>query len=145
MATMGFTESFIERLTQSDVQKMEEARRISIGSGEPEEWENPEAGASGTVTSVAAQRRPPPPTPVKVKKDQLESLPIMDAVDEPYVVTSAGGANVRGGPGINYAVVDRLGGGERITAIGKIRDDDWYVVGRGNVGIGYVFSELLEP
>lgn len=26
-----------------------------------------------------------------------------------------------------------------------MRDDDWYLVGRGKVGIGYVFAELLEP
>jgi uncharacterized protein YgiM (DUF1202 family) len=70
---------------------------------------------------------------------------MMDAVGEPFTVSSSGGANVRGGPGTSYEVVDRLAGSEQVTAIGRVRDDDWYLVGRGSVGIGYVFAELLEP
>lgn len=141
----GFTESFIDRLTQSDVRKMDEARRISIETGKTEEWENPETGASGTVSSVPAEPKPPEPTPVKVKKNRLESLPVMVAIGEPYTVANAGGANVRGGPGTAYEVVDKLARAERVKAIGKVQDDDWYLVGRGDVGIGYVFGELLEP
>lgn len=141
----GFTESFIDRLTQSDVRKMDEARRISIQTGKTEEWKNPETGASGTVTSVPAEPKPPEPTPVKVQKDRLESLPVMVAIGEPFVVANAGGANVRGGPGTAYEIVDKLARNERIKAIGKVRDDDWYLVGRGEVGIGYVFGELIEP
>lgn len=145
VAVTGFTESFIDQLTQSDVRKIDEARRISIESGKTEEWENPETGASGTVTSVPAEPKPPEPTPVKVKKDRLANLPVMVAVGEPYTVANAGGANVRGGPGTAYEVVDKLAKAERVNAIGKVRDDDWYLVGRGEVGIGYVFGELLEP
>lgn len=144
VAMTGFTESFLEQMTQSDVREINDARERSITTGEDQSWKNPETGASGSVSSVPADPRPPAPIPVTVKKDRLESLPRMEAVGEPFVVLSNAGANVRGGPGTAYAVVDRLGGAERVQAIGKVQDDDWYLVGRDNVGIGYVFGELLQ-
>lgn len=146
MVTMaGFTDTFIEQLSQSDVRRINEAREESIRSGEVEEWSNPETGTSGRVSSEPAEPRQPQPTPVKVKRDRLESLPMMDAVGSPYVVNASGGVNVRGGPGTGYAVVDRLLDTEKVTAIGKVREQPWYLVGRGEVGIGYVFADLMEP
>jgi uncharacterized protein YgiM (DUF1202 family) len=144
-AMSGFTASFLERLAESDVREINEARNISIETGEPQVWENPQTGASGRVESTPAPPRAPEPTPVKVKKDRLQSLPMMDAVGAPYVVVSRSGINVRGGPDTDYSVVDRLQGNERIQAIGKVRDADWFLVGRGSVGIGYVFADLIEP
>jgi hypothetical protein len=143
-AMSGFTVAFLERLTESDVRRINDARQASIETGEPQVWENPETGASGRVESRPAEPRAPEPTAVKVKKDQLQSLPMMDAVGEPYVVVSRTGVNVRGGPATDYPVVDRLQSEERVQAIGKVRDAEWYLVGRGPVGIGYVFAELIE-
>lgn len=145
VAMSGFTEAFIKQLSQSDVRRINEARDKSIATGEEQSWENPETGAFGIVASQPAEPRPPEPMPVKVKKDRVASLPMMDAVGEPFSVSAGGGANVRGGPGTDYEVVDRLENGERVRGIGKVRDEDWYLVGRGNVGIGYVFGELLQP
>lgn len=144
-AMSGFTEAFIKQLSQSDVRQINEARDRSIASGEEQTWENPETGASGTVATQPAEQRPPEPTPVKVKRGRLKSLPVMEAVGEPYVVDAAGGVNVRGGPSTDYEVVDRLEDAERIRAIGKVRGEDWYLVGRGSVGIGYVFGDLIAP
>jgi uncharacterized protein YgiM (DUF1202 family) len=143
-AMTGFTQAFIKQLQASDVRRINEARDRSIATGEDQTWENPETGASGKVSSEPAPPRPAQPTPVTVKKDQLKSLPMMDAVGEPYVVTASGGANVRGGPGTSYAVVDTLGSQEKVQAIGKVHEADWYLVGRGSVGIGYVFGNLLD-
>jgi uncharacterized protein YgiM (DUF1202 family) len=144
VAIAGFTESFTRQLARGDVRRMSEARDRSIETGEPQDWENPDSGASGQVQTRQIAPKPPEPTPVKVRKDQLQSLPMMDAVGEPYVVTARNGANVRGGPGTDYPVTDRLAGDERIHAIGKVRDEDWYLVGRGQVGIGYVIGDLIE-
>lgn len=143
VAMSGFTESFMEQLSQSDVRKMNDARDKAIETGEPQVWENRETGASGQITSTPAPPRPPAPTPVKVKRDRVAALPLMDAVGEPYVVTATGGVNVRGGPGTSYEVVDRLAGDDRVQAISKVRDQNWYLVGRGSVGIGYVFGDLI--
>jgi hypothetical protein len=144
VAIAGFTEAFTRELARSDVRRMTEARDRSIETGEAQEWENPETGASGQVQTRQIAPRPPEPTPVTVKKDRLQSLPMMDAVGEQYIVTARNGANVRGGPGTEYAVTDRLAGEERVQAIGKVRDEDWYLVGRGAVGIGYVIGDLIE-
>lgn len=143
-AMSGFTEAFIEQLTQSDVRRINDARERSITTGEDQTWENPETGATGRVSSQPAEQRPPEPTPVKVKKDRLESLPAMEAVGERFVVNAGAGINVRGGPGTDYAVVDRLEAQEQIQGIGKVLNEEWYLVGRDSVGIGYVFGELLE-
>ncbi len=144
VAMSGFTEAFIEQLTQSDVREINEARERSIATGEDQVWRNPQTGAFGEVSSAPAEPRPPAPTPVKVKRDRLESLPLMDAVGEAMVVDAEGGANVRGGPSTDYEVVDRLSENERVRAIGKVRDADWFLVGRDSVGIGYVYGDLLE-
>lgn len=146
MVTMsGFSETFIRKLSEGDVRRINEAREASIRSGETEEWSNPETGASGRIRSEPAPPQPPQPTPVKVKRDRLESLPMMNAVGQPYTVIRGGGANVRGGPGVGYQVVETLGTGEKVTAIARVQDQPWFLVGRDDVGIGYVFEAALAP
>ena len=148
-ATMlaGFSDEFVKRMSQDDVRKAAQARDQSLRDGQPQTWKNPESGASGSVQTEKAQTLPPKPTTVSVAQGQVdtEKLPIMDAVGEPYQVTSAKGANVRGGPGTAYSVVESLLPKEPITAIARIRGEDWYMIGRGNVAIGYVFGNLIGP
>ncbi len=148
-ATMvtGFSTEFVKRMTQDDVKRAADARDESIRTGQPQTWSNPETGASGLVETKPAEPKPPAPTPVKVQKDRVTSdaLPMMDAVGETYVVTSARGANVRGGPGTTYAVVESLKTNDQIDAIARVRDQDWFMVGRGQVGIGYVAGTLIKP
>jgi uncharacterized protein YgiM (DUF1202 family) len=148
-ATMlvGFSDSFVKRMTQDDVRQAAAARDRSLQDGQPQVWNNPESGASGIVETKKAESRPPQPTTVSVAQNgvDVEKLPIMDAVGEPYQVVSAKGANVRGGPGTTYSIVESLKTKEAITAIAKIRGEDWYMIGRGNVAIGYVFGNLIGP
>jgi uncharacterized protein YgiM (DUF1202 family) len=143
----GFSAEFVKRMTTSDVKAAAVARDESIRTGQPQQWRNPETGASGTVETAPAPAQPPTPTPVKVQKARVapDALPPMDAVGEEYVVSGARGANVRGGPGTQYAVVDSLAAQERIRAIARVRGQDWYLVGRGTVGIGYVAGSLIAP
>jgi surface antigen len=143
-ALSGFTEAFVDQLTQTDVRRINDARERSIATGEDQSWKNPDTGASGRVSSEPAEQRPPEPTPVKVKKDRLQTLPTMEAVGERFVVNAGGGANGRGGPGTSYGVVDRLEAQEQVQGISKVVDEEWYLVGRDSVGIGYVFGELLQ-
>lgn len=148
-ATMvtGFSTEFVKRMSEGDVKRAADARDESIRTGTPQTWSNPDSGASGVVETAAAEPQPPKLTPVKIRKDRVTSdtLPMMDAVGEAYVVTSARGANVRGGPGTSYAVVESLKPQEQIDAIARVRDQDWYMVGRGQVGIGYVAGSLIVP
>jgi uncharacterized protein YgiM (DUF1202 family) len=139
----GFTAEFIERMTSEDLEKAGEARQKSIATGEPQEWENPESGASGTVETKPAPAQPPKPTPVKVEKEVEMTAPIMDAVGEPYVVTASNGVNVRKGPGTDFPVVMKMASGERFNAIAKIQDQNWYLIGKGNTGKGYASGDLI--
>lgn len=148
-ATMvtGFSTEFVKRMSQDDVKRAADARDESIRTGAPQTWSNPDSGASGVVETAAAPPQPPTPTPVKVRKDRVmsDALPVMDAVGEAYLVASARGANVRGGPGTDYAVVESLKPQEQIDAIARVRGQDWFMVGRGQVGIGYVAGSLIAP
>lgn len=139
----GFTAEFIERMTAEDLEKASEARQKSIETGEPQEWENPESGASGTVETKPAPPKPPEPTPVKVEKEVEMTAPIMDAVGEQYMVTAPSGVNVRRGPGTEFPVVMKMGSGERFTAIARLQDANWYLVGKGNTGKGYASGDLI--
>jgi uncharacterized protein YgiM (DUF1202 family) len=143
----GFSTEFVKRMTQSDVKAAAVARDEAIRTGQPQQWSNPETGAKGFVETKPAEPQPPKPTPVKVKKASVapDAWPVMDAVGEDYVVTGARGANVRSGPGTQYAVVANLSAQEQIRAISRVRGQDWFMVGRGQVGIGYVAGSLIGP
>jgi uncharacterized protein YgiM (DUF1202 family) len=143
----GFSEEFIKRMSQDDVRQAAQARNESLRDGQPHSWHNAQSGAGGTVETKPAQTIPPKPTPVAVEQGRVEvtALPVMDAVGESYEVTSAKGANVRGGPGVTYSIVESLRPKDAVTAIAKVREQNWYMVGRGNVGIGYVFGDLIGP
>ncbi len=148
-ATMlaGFSDQFIKRMSQEDVRQATDARDQSLRDGQPQVWRNSQSGASGTVETKPAASIPPKPTPVTVQQDRVDvaKLPLMDAVGEPYQVVSSKGANVRGGPGTTYSIVESLRPKEALTAIAKVRGADWFMVGRGNVGIGYVLGSLIGP
>jgi|KBSSwiStaDraftv2_1062776.scaffolds.fasta_scaffold20273_2 hypothetical protein len=147
-ATMlaGFSADFVKRMSQEDVRQAAEARDRSLREGQPQIWTNPESGASGTVETKKAESTPPKPTTVAMEsRVEVDTLPIMDAIGEPYQVVSEKGANVRGGPGTTYSVVESLKAKDPITALAKVRGEDWYMIGRGNVAIGYVFGNLIGP
>jgi hypothetical protein len=50
---------------------------------------------------------------------------------------ATGDLNIRKGPGTNHPVTGALSAGETITAVGKLQDGDWYLVGRNGVATGY--------
>jgi surface antigen len=138
----GFSEEFVKRMTQEDVRQLTEAREQAIYTGQPQVWTNPQSGASGSVTSTPAPPKPPAPVQVNALPGRVGTPPEMVAVGEQYTATKT--ANVRGGPATTYAVVDSLKANEPIMAIGKVKAGDWFMVGRGDVAIGYVASSLIS-
>ena len=140
----GFTDEFIKKMTREDVSQAAAAREQAIASGQTQSWSNPQSGASGTVTSKPAPPKPPAPMQIKAVPGSIGTPPEMVAVGERYTVTGAKGANVRGGPGTSYGVVTSLAANEQITAIGKTKAGDWFMVGRGDVAIGYVAASLIQ-
>lgn len=140
----GFSEEFIKKMTQEDVRQAATAREEAIATGETQTWSNAQSGASGTVTSTPAPPKPAAPVEIKAVPGSIGTPPEMIAVGERYVVKGDTGVNVRGGPGTSYAVVASLAAKEQIMAIGKTTAGDWYMVGRGDVAIGYVAASLIQ-
>ncbi|MGH8494755.1 MAG: hypothetical protein ACREVN_01305, partial [Gammaproteobacteria bacterium] len=132
-AAKGFSAGFVERMTPGDLEEAAAARNRSIETGEPQTWSNPETGTAGTVRTVPAESRPAAPTQVTVG-ELIEVNAPMIAVGEPYIVTAPSGVNVRAGPGTQYPVVMQLADAQHFDAIARLRDDDWYLIGKGSVG-----------
>ena len=72
------------------------------------------------------------------------ATPELDVLDAPYVALK--NANVRERPDVKSPRVTTLSKGSEITALGKVRDKNWYLVARDGKELGYVFGTLLgEP
>jgi len=140
----GFSEEFVRRMTQEDVRMAANAREQAIDSGKTQTWSNAQSGASGTVVSQPAAPRPPAPVKIAAQPGVVGTPPELEAVGEPYVVKGGKPINVRGGPGTTFDVVGSLAPNERIKALAKVKASDWYLVGRGDVAIGYVSGSLMQ-
>jgi len=59
--------------------------------------------------------------------------------DIPYVIVMSAYLNVRTGPGINYAVLGAVTGGDQLPVVGRTADNTWYQV-EANFGTGWVYA-----
>ena len=73
----------------------------------------------------------------------LRELPAMEEIDAPYI--AAGNVNVRGGPGTQYMIVDRLRRDDEVYVQGKVADRDWLMVTLDSGDAGFVYRPLLSP
>lgn len=62
--------------------------------------------------------------------------------DTPYVVVLATYLNVRTGPGINYAIMGAVRGGQTLPVVGRTADNSWYQV-TATFGTGWVYSGFV--
>jgi len=142
---VGFSAEFIKQMSQRDLKMIAAARDRSVQTGQIESWQNPQTGASGSVDSTLAAPKPPQPTPIKVQKNTVEALPVLDAVGEEYIVTANGGANMRSGPATTYKIVNKAAGGQTLMAIAKVQNQNWFLMGRDSIAAGYIFGDLVMP
>lgn len=142
---VGFSAEFIRQMSQRDLKMIAAARDRSVRTGQIETWQNPQTGASGSVDSTLAAPKPPQPTPIKVQKNTVEALPVLDAVGDEYIVTANGGANMRSGPATTYNIVNKAASGQTLTAIAKVQNQNWFLMGRDSIAAGYVFGDLVMP
>lgn len=140
----SFSAEFVERMTREDLQKVSEAREQSIRTSEPQVWENPDSGARGIAESVPAEPRPPATVPITVEERVDMTAPILDAVGEPYLVR-VDSASILSGPGSAYVAVAELLRGERVNAIARVQQTNWFLVGDGPIGKGYLDGDMIEP
>jgi hypothetical protein len=140
----SFSAEFVERMTREDLQKVSEAREQSIRTGEPQVWENPDSGARGIAESFPVEPRPPATEPITVEERVDMTAPILDAVGEPYLVR-VDSASIMSGPGSTYAAVVEIARGARVNAIARVQQTNWFLVGDGPIGRGYLDGDLIEP
>jgi surface antigen len=127
-------------LDEQDRQRLAQSTYNTLQTGQPQSWHNPETGVRATTTvkqSTTQQQQ----VQVKVLKDKVKTVPPMEFVGEEYSANK--NVNVRGGPGTDYVVVDKLTAGEHINVVGKVAGKPWYMISRGGVGSGFVYTSLL--
>jgi surface antigen len=129
-------------LDEIDRQKLAEATQHTAVTGQPEKWHNPDTGVT-VQTKVASTTTKTEPVTVPVLKDRVQEVPPLELIGMPY--QAKGSTNVRGGPGTDYKVVGALHQGQAIPVVGKVKGRDWFMVGEGGAGSGFVSTSLLEP
>ena len=77
-----------------------------------------------------------------VRKKNIEPPPKLELIGEKYRAKVS--SNVRQSPTTDSVIVGGLKEGEIFNAVGKVIDKNWYLVGKDNIAIGYVYGDLVE-
>lgn len=130
----------IRQLSARDKSMHQNAINQAVSTGESQTWSNSETGNSG---SVVVRPLPSKRTTreIQTPKGRLEAIPPLDEIEEVYVAKSE--ANVRGGPGTDFVIVDKLQSQEAVKVFGKVKGQNWYLIGEDDVAVGYVSASLL--
>ncbi len=126
-----------ERDRQALAQQTQQALQFSR-DGQSSQWESAHSGATATITPVkteTVQRQ------IEVKRaPSVQPVANMTLINKPYRAVKS--ANVRNAPDLNAEKVGGLPVDTTFTAIGRT-DNDWIMVGRRGVTIGYVYAPLV--
>lgn len=127
-----------ERDRQALAQQTQQALQYSQ-DGQSSQWVSAHSGASATITPVRSetvQRQ------VAVKRSpKVQPVANMALLNQPYKAVKS--ASVRNAPSTSADKVAGLPAGATFTAVGRT-DNDWIMVGRRGVTIGYVYAPLVE-
>lgn len=127
-----------DRDRQALAQQTQQALQFSQ-DGQSSQWTSPHSGATATITPVkteTVQRQ------VAVKRaPKVQPVANMTLLNQPYRAVKS--ANVRNAPDLNAEKVAGLPVDTTFTAIGRTQND-WIMVGRRGVTIGYVYAPLVE-
>lgn len=107
--------------------------------GQVTSWTSAHSGATAQITPVSTQTES---RQVAVKRTaQVQAVPNMKLLNSPYRTIKS--ANVRNAPDQGAEKVGGLAAGSTFTAIGRT-DNNWIMVGRRGVSVGYVHAPLVE-
>jgi uncharacterized protein YgiM (DUF1202 family) len=101
--------------------------------------------ASAATQTAAPKQSSTQPTSQPVQQAAAAPAsppPKIEAIDETYVATKS--ANIRVAPDVGAKRIAALKPGERITVLGKVSGQDWYLVGRNDKPLGYVVTNQLQ-
>lgn len=127
-------------LSERDEKRLAEATQTTAVTGQTQTWTGGDSVASGRTRVVGTGTRQASEA-VPVLKARVKEVPPFQYVGEKYRSLATG--NVRGGPGTDYQVVDKIASGETVDVVGKVDGKPWYMIGDGGVGTGFVHADLL--
>lgn len=107
--------------------------------GQSSQWSSAHSGATATITPVKTETVE---RQIAVKRaPQVQPVANMTLINKPYRAIKS--ANVRNAPNLEGQKVAGLPVNTTFTAVGRT-DNDWIMVGRRGVTIGYVYAPLVE-
>lgn len=130
-------------LTKKDQQGIAQTSQQALDTGQTQTWTNPDTGVTTTAEVEQVAYRPAPTGGAAGDPSRLAwRVPTMQLVGADYAATTK--TNVRGGPSTDYAVMDQLEAGETVRVVGKVANENWYMISRNGIGKGFVFGDLLR-
>ena len=129
-------------LDEADRVTLANSTEKAFSTGSSQAWSNPETGVSGTV-KVKESSTQNKSVKLAVLKDKVQEVPPMEFYGENYQARQ--NMNVRGGPGTDYLVVDKLLADEVVTVVGKVNNQPWYMISKGGAASGFVHESLMQP
>lgn len=130
-------------LDERDRARLAQSTEQTFRTGASQNWTNPDTGVTATTVVKEETVTPQQQVQIPVLKGKVQQLPPLELIGEDYTATTT--ANVRGGPGTDYVVVDSLPKGSVTRVVGKVDGADWYLVSKNNAGSGFVAGSLLKP
>ncbi len=122
-----------EALAEQTQQALQHAQ-----DGQATQWSSTHSDARATITPVKTETVE---RQVAVKRTpKVQPVANMTLINQPYRALKS--ANVRNAPDLKAEKVAGLPTGTTFTAIGRT-DNDWIMVGRRGVTIGYVYAPLV--
>ena len=85
----------------------------------------------------------PPVVAAKAQSEakQMSKAPALQTLNEGFIVVR--NANVRKGPNTTFDRVANLHAGDKVIAVGKIKNDNWYLISKDGATLGYIFGALI--
>lgn len=127
-------------LDERDRQAIEQQSAVVLEQnedGQVTQWRSDHTDTTATITPVNTSEKTQEST-IKTSS-KLSSVEKITPINVPYQTTS--GVNIRNSPSTKAERVGSLAEGTTFTAIGKT-DNDWLVVSRQGVGVGYLYAPL---
>ncbi|MEH6528170.1 MAG: SH3 domain-containing protein [Sneathiella sp.] len=128
-------------LNNDDQDKLTASTKQAAATGEDQIWTSDDGDVKASIKVIKTESEKGDVS-VKVPSGRLEKIPPLEMNGAPYRTLK--NANVRSGPGTDFAVVDKINQDTVVVVIGKVQDKPWYLVGDGAVANGFIFEKLLE-
>ena len=147
------------RMQVQDQQRAYAAAQTALQTGQYQAWSNPQTGVSGSTRvidsysgyaqsgsgaqSAVDYGQPVSLAGLRVARNVQLSTQLETAAARQYMAPSR--VNLRAGPSTRNAVVGQLRAGETVDALARVQGQNWLLVGRNGVGLGYVAESVVRP